>query len=348
LNPPSGRHSVFISYSHRDREWLDRVTVHLRPLIRDSQLVVWDDTQIVPGSRWEQQIEAALATAKIAVLLVSADFLASDFIAHTEVPTLLEAASTDGAVILPLVISSSRFLRTPLAQFQSVNDPARPLLSLSKAEQEDVLLRLTEAVERALVPQDDAFTVVQDDDYSASVPLLDELALDSCLVQLGCRPDLVELEARFVGEWLRGRVTETRWSVEQTDVEGYLEDLGEPATVSAAVRAFAVHVVACCAPQHGQLDSIYLSVKKVGDAYRLLQVRLGTGTPGATTLNAHEKLSLIHAYLLKSGLLTFLPSRLLLGGIYQLAATRSATSLALLRLAWMKRRLRAPQEPLRC
>lgn len=146
-----GRHSVFVSYSHRDREWLDRLKVHLRPLERDNALVVWDDTKIAPGSRWRTEIEAALAEAKVAVLLISADFLASDFVASSEIPSLLLAARNDGAVILPLIVSASRFAHTPmLAPFQAVNETSRPLIGLSRSEQEEILVHLTEAIERAV------------------------------------------------------------------------------------------------------------------------------------------------------------------------------------------------------
>ncbi len=148
--PLPARHSVFVSYSHRDREWLDRLNVHLRPMVRDRALVVWDDTKIAPGSKWKEEIKTALVAARVAFLLVSADFLASDFVVTNELPLLLTAARDDGAVILPLILSPSRFLHTPLAEFQALNDPSRPLIALTRAEQEEILVRATEAVERAM------------------------------------------------------------------------------------------------------------------------------------------------------------------------------------------------------
>jgi hypothetical protein len=145
------RSKVFISYSHQDVKWLKRLRVHLRPLEREYEIEVWDDTKIKPGLMWKNEIEQAIESAKVAVLLVSADFLASDFIAGDELPPLLKVAREKGATILPLIVSYSRFLKTKgLAEFQSVNDPLKPLDSLSRSEQERVFLNVSDHIETAL------------------------------------------------------------------------------------------------------------------------------------------------------------------------------------------------------
>ena len=149
--PAVQRTKVFISYSHADAERLERLQIHLKPLAREGKVMPWDDTLIRPGTRWKEAIERALAEAKVAVLLVSADFLASDFIATNELPPLLARAEQTGAVILPVLVGPSRFTKTEsLSRFQTVNPPNRPLAALSEDEQEQIWVRVTEAIEDAL------------------------------------------------------------------------------------------------------------------------------------------------------------------------------------------------------
>jgi hypothetical protein len=147
----SSRNQIFISYSHSDKRWLDRLHIHLKPLERDNTIVRWDDTMLKPGTKWREEIDQALKVAKVAILLVSADFLASDFITHNELPPLLKAAEEKGAVILPVIISACLFLRNKnLSQFQAVNDPSRPLNKMRRHQQDEVFVKITEAVEEAL------------------------------------------------------------------------------------------------------------------------------------------------------------------------------------------------------
>ncbi len=151
---PSTGTKVFISYSHADKAWLDRLKRHLKPLVREGQLDCWDDSHIRPGDDWKQEIRTALDTAQVAVLLISADFFASDFIDENELPPLLAAAQAKGVRILPVIVSASRFARNPnLARFQAVNSPDRPLAEMPQAEQERVLDRLAQSVESAFNPQ---------------------------------------------------------------------------------------------------------------------------------------------------------------------------------------------------
>jgi hypothetical protein len=119
---------------------LERLQTHLRSLVLDSNIDVWDDTKIRPGSSWPDEICKALQTAKVAILLVSADFLASDFIRDSELTPLLAAAKEEGVIILPVIIGHCRFAQSKIAQFQAVNDPSTPLSDLTVTKRDKVFV----------------------------------------------------------------------------------------------------------------------------------------------------------------------------------------------------------------
>ncbi|MCP4658734.1 MAG: TIR domain-containing protein, partial [bacterium] len=72
--------SLFVSYSHHDTEALEQLRRFLRPLERDQQIAWWDDSRIEKGRDWAAEIAQALDDATAAVLLISQDFIDSEFI----------------------------------------------------------------------------------------------------------------------------------------------------------------------------------------------------------------------------------------------------------------------------
>jgi serine/threonine protein kinase len=151
----SKRGRVFVSYSHRDSDWLERIRVHIRPLERQQLIEFWDDTRISAGSEWRNGIEKALESAACAILLVSPHFLASDFCTNHEVPSLLRGARERGVTILPIIVSPCRFQETSeISVFQSINAPSRTLSEMPNWECDRTLVRLAEAVQQCIKPSD--------------------------------------------------------------------------------------------------------------------------------------------------------------------------------------------------
>ena len=138
--------NVFVSYARQDQLWLARVLTHLRPLERDGHIDVWSDQGLQPGYDWEAIIRKRLEAARVAILLLSADFLASDFIAKIELPAILHSAKCSGTRVLPVLIKPCRYKDDPnLTRFKGVNGAA-PIVDLDEGRQEKVLVGLSEAV----------------------------------------------------------------------------------------------------------------------------------------------------------------------------------------------------------
>lgn len=140
------RKTVFVSYAHEDRTWVDELSKHLAPWIRDHRINLWDDSRIEPGSNWLSEIERALEEAKIAVLFVSKDFLASDFIVNNELPTIVKRAEEGNLRLIWISISFAAYKETILSTFQSANDPEKPIESLSKPERDQTFVQVASSI----------------------------------------------------------------------------------------------------------------------------------------------------------------------------------------------------------
>jgi hypothetical protein len=144
------RNHVFVSYSHADEEYLKRLRVHLG-LLERRNIKIWTDKDIAPGMKWQDEIKDALSRTKVAVLMISTDFLSSDFITKQELPPLLAAAQSEGVEILPVIVKPSAFGDIevePLSCYQAVN-MGRPLVKLKDdAEREEEFVRILQLIRK--------------------------------------------------------------------------------------------------------------------------------------------------------------------------------------------------------
>jgi hypothetical protein len=124
---------LFVSYSHADARWVQRFEVLLKPLVEAKRLSVWTDRALRAGDRWHPEIEAAVACSRVALLLVSADFLASEFIMRDELPALVR----HGVRLAPVLLRDCLWEVVPeLAQVQWLHDPGRDgALGLEEADE---------------------------------------------------------------------------------------------------------------------------------------------------------------------------------------------------------------------
>lgn len=119
---PGDGAAVFVSYSREDVEWRRRFVKMLKPEVRERRLEVWSDERNLVGYEWRPQLEQAIARSQAALLLVSADFLASDFIMEQELPALIDR----GVLLVPVLVRSCLWDKvSALERVQWAHDPGR-------------------------------------------------------------------------------------------------------------------------------------------------------------------------------------------------------------------------------
>lgn len=119
---------VFISYSKQDKDLRDGLLAHLRPLEREG-IITWHDRQILPGTEWNEEIKARLNAADIILLLISADFLNTDYCNQVEIPEALRRHEAGEATVMPVILKACSWKYTPLAAIQAYPEKAKPIVS---------------------------------------------------------------------------------------------------------------------------------------------------------------------------------------------------------------------------
>lgn len=122
VDAAADRDLVFVSYCRADLQWVQRFQVLLTPLLRRRRLRLWADTAIAGAQEWHPAIERAIGRSALALLLVSGDFLASDYIIDSELPAL----RAQGVPLAPVLIGSCLWDEVPeLVTVQWLHDPGR-------------------------------------------------------------------------------------------------------------------------------------------------------------------------------------------------------------------------------
>lgn len=140
------RKIVYLCYSRDDDRWLDRIKKMLHPLIEHCHLEFWNDSKIALGSERLLEIERAIEEASVALLLVSENFLASDFIKQIELPKLLQKRDEGKLHLLWVLLTSSLYEQSPLSKFKAAHDTSIPLDMLTRPKRNKVLKEVGEQI----------------------------------------------------------------------------------------------------------------------------------------------------------------------------------------------------------
>ncbi|MBD2362650.1 SUMF1/EgtB/PvdO family nonheme iron enzyme [Anabaena minutissima FACHB-250] len=120
---------IFISYSHNDETLKNTLITHLSSLKREGVISIWQDREISPGTEWDKQINDNLKTADIILLLVSSDFIASDYCWGVEVKTAIARHNAGDTCVIPVILRKVLWDSAPFAKLQALPTNAKPVTS---------------------------------------------------------------------------------------------------------------------------------------------------------------------------------------------------------------------------
>lgn len=118
-------YEVFISYAREDRSYIDELKKHLQNLQRQNLISTWFDGDIKPGTEWRPQLMDRLNRAQIILLLISSDFMASDFCYSIEMIRAIERHDADQARVLPIIVRPVDWKGAPFSKIQALPTGAK-------------------------------------------------------------------------------------------------------------------------------------------------------------------------------------------------------------------------------
>jgi hypothetical protein len=139
---------VFFSYAHEDEELRDKLETHLALLKRQGVIATWHDRRIGPGDAFADEIDAALETSDIVLLLVSADFLASDYCHDIEMRRALERHDQGLARVIPIILRPCDWHSSEFGQLNAVPRDGKPITK--HATLDDGFVQVAEAIRSAV------------------------------------------------------------------------------------------------------------------------------------------------------------------------------------------------------
>lgn len=140
--------TIFYSYAHADSALRNELEKHLSALRREGLIDEWYDRQIVAGTDWTQSIDEHLKTAAIILLLVSADFLASDYCYSNEMQKAMKRHQNGGARVIPIILRPVDWQTMPFAKLQALPSSGKPVTTW--INRDEAFLDITKGIRKAV------------------------------------------------------------------------------------------------------------------------------------------------------------------------------------------------------
>ncbi|OYE03747.1 toll/interleukin-1 receptor domain-containing protein [Nostoc sp. 'Peltigera membranacea cyanobiont' 232] len=139
---------VFFSYSHKDEVLRDELATHLSMMKRQGVIEAWHDREITAGSEWANAIDDNLEVADIILLLVSANFLASDYCYDKEMTRAMERHETRETRVIPVILKPTDWNGAPFGKLQALPKNAKPVTTWP--DQDEAFLNVAQGIRRVV------------------------------------------------------------------------------------------------------------------------------------------------------------------------------------------------------
>lgn len=149
---PTQEIKLFYCYARKDKPLRDELEIHLSWLKRRYQLINWHDHEILPGEEWEQAIDENLNTAHLILLLISPDFMASDYCFSKEMRRALERHKEGTCRVIPIILRPTYWEDAPFSSIQLLPTNAKPITSWPNPDEafQDVVTEISRTIKDLL------------------------------------------------------------------------------------------------------------------------------------------------------------------------------------------------------
>ena len=139
---------IFVSYSHKDERWMEKLREHLSPLRRQGKIADWHDRDITAGTEWADEISEHLESASIVLLLISPSFMASDYCWGVEMTRAIARHEAREASVIPVILRDATWHETPIGKLQALPKDGKAVVAWTNRDA--AFVDVIEGVERAI------------------------------------------------------------------------------------------------------------------------------------------------------------------------------------------------------
>ena len=137
---------VFFSYAHADETYKNELNKHLSPLKRSEKIEAWNDEELLPGSSFDDEIKQKLEQSDIIILLISSDFINSDYCYEIEMQNAMTRAERDECYVVPVIVRACLWKETPLRNIIALPKDGKPVKGYE--DMDEAYLEVAEGIEK--------------------------------------------------------------------------------------------------------------------------------------------------------------------------------------------------------